>query len=117
MCTTFERGKKTITSPSVWPGAKCSARMSSPFTCTVSAWSKVRTGSASVGAGGNHVAGHARAARGQPAPHVVVGDDGGVAREQGVTAGVVEVPVGVEDEAERLVGGPPDRRRDLGSER
>ena len=38
-------------SPSVWPFAKCRARMSSPFTWTVRLWSKVMTGRAPLGAG------------------------------------------------------------------
>src|SRR6266850_1335733 len=97
MCTTLFFGKKMMESPSVWPEGKCSARMSSPFKCTVTSCSKVMIGSAALGAGfmSNFI---------EPPANVILGDERGAGVvERYVSAGVVSVIVRVDDEAHGLV--------------
>ena len=79
------------------------ARISSPLKCTVARSLKVTIGSAPFGAGGVLLPRTLRAV-GQARADVLVRDDGALASEDLVSAGVIAVEVRVEDEPDRLVG-------------
>src|SRR5712664_190949 len=97
MCTTLFFGKKMTESPSVWPEGKCSARMSSPFRCTVTSCSKVIIGSAAFSAGLLSLLIE------PPADVILRNERGAGVVKRDVSAGVVSVIVRVDGEAHRLV--------------
>ena len=88
-----------IESPSVWPLGAWVALISSPLKWMVRLWPKVITGRP-AGRQRRHLAAHDRLLGREPLAHVLVRDDQRLEPEDLVPAGVIEVPVGVEQELE-----------------